>query len=243
MTKAKKSSVEDVVKRFCGFPQLRKWLDRAHNDDTYGLILVLFKTGARISEVLGTERTEPFKRNMFEFEEDWYRGIKLPVLKKYDKVGTDFSKNKKEYKCKICGKKQENAEKGEHCPAKEGEKHSWEAFFPHWKTKPKDASRTIRWPADEPLNEEFKEFVQSFEPHEPMFDISRITAWFYLNEVDDDLFPHRLRAERATMLAEKYNFTTFLQKKFFKWETDDLPDIYTGEEKLMKDFMEAKAWE
>jgi len=52
--------------------------------------------------------------------------------------------------------------------------------------------------------------------------------WLYktVRKIDDDWFPHRFRAERATQLAIEHNFNTIDLQNWFGWARPDMPSEY-----------------
>lgn len=224
------------VDEFCGWEQLRSWIDKASTQRRKGLILVLFKTGCRIREVLGTDRTDPLVRGQFEFGDDWVKAKNLPVLKRYTEVGKDTEK--KRYECKHCpAVKDEKIV--EECPSDEVETHEYKTIFPFSITEPKDVTRSAKWPASEELNGKLESFLNDFEDSDVLFpELDRHKAWYHLNEVSEDLWCHRLRGERASQLLEEYNFSLPVLKKWFSWKTSKVAENYIGtkkaEEQMMK---------
>lgn len=67
----------------------------------------------------------------------------------------------------------------------------------------------------------------------------RSYAWKLVTQVDEDIWLHWLRAQRACQLAEEANFQIPHLKQWFKWESDKYPEFYSSRKyemgKTMKD--------
>lgn len=196
-----KHSVERDVREFCGWPTLERITTAAREESCFpmrdaGFIGACFNTGGRVSEVLG------LKPSMFEV----YKGCTpklivvkgMPLLKRYKKIGELIDDK---------GKK-------------------------HYETEHLDLTRDFCFRTDEPMikpfvvwlayafknqyNWLFPSPVKSGEP------LSRNWGYWVVSKAGDrvgmELYPHWLRAQRASQLAVDYDLKEATLLEWFQWE-------------------------
>lgn len=79
----------------------------------------------------------------------------------------------------------------------------------------------------EPTTNIFVDFIESKKEQEQLFDFSYNNLYYLITHVDENQFwPHRLRAERASQLVEDYNANTHMLKNYFNWSRDETPNFY-----------------
>lgn len=205
-----------------------------------GLILVGFKTGGRISEIL------PLTRDKVSFEGDFWT-VTLPLVKRYDKIKGGVTK----WKCEKCGnrwkEKPSNIISGSaeewRLKCRKGGHHEITDYEGYEAKTNTDKDRTIEIDSEEPLSQEFEEYVQKCDdllfPH-PTKDgevMKRSYAYTLVTGVDSDIWLHWLRAQRACQLADELDFTLEERMAWFEWEDDTYPRMYGSRKHEMRDKM------
>lgn len=102
----------------------------------------------------------------------------------------------------------------------------------HWQVG--DLIEKGRWfyvNRSEPLVDEWIEFFEDVGETERLFDFKygklyKLITSIKWREKNANLFPHRIRAERASQLTAQYRASKFELKGFFAWTRDKTPDFY-----------------
>lgn len=206
-----------------------------------GLILIGFKTGGRISEIL------PLTKDKFSFKGKFWT-VTLPLVKRYDKIKGGVTK----WKCEKCGnrwkEKPTNIINGSaeewRLKCRKGGHHEitdYEGYEAETKT---DKDRTIEIDSTEPLSQEFKQYVQNCDdlifPHPTKEGevMKRSYAYTLVNTVDSDIWLHWLRAQRACQLADELDLTLEDRMEWFEWEDDEYARLYGSRKYEIRDKME-----
>lgn len=194
-----------------------------------GLLLVGFKTGGRITEFI------PLTRDKFSFEGEFWT-VTLPLVKRYRKT-----KEVKKWKCVKCDRRwKKKPGRDVSCPI-EGS-HEFEKYD-GYETKSLEKTRTVEFPADEPLSEEMKEWVEGREdllfphPYDETVPMRRSYAYTLIVGVDPDIWPHWLRAQRACQLSDEADFTLEERQDWFEWKDDEYPRYYGSRKYEMREKM------
>ena len=87
-----------------------------------------------------------------------------------------------------------------------------------WKTERKNAYRTFPIHMSEPLCEPFLRHIKECGS-DLLFRISRIQAYRIVRSLDENIFPHWFRAQRASQLALEYGFDVHDLIDFFNWKS------------------------
>ncbi len=95
-----------------------------------------------------------------------------------------------------------------------------------WKTENKKATRTFPIHLKEPLCPLLLEYVEKKET-ETLFDIGRIQVYRIIRELDENIFPHWFRAQRASQLALEYGFDIHDLIDFFNWKNVQIAAHYS----------------
>lgn len=201
-----------------------------------GLIIICFKTGGRISEVLSLTRDRVSLNAEF-----WT--VTLPLAKKYRKTETV-----KKWKCTKCSRRW--PEKPDtiinstavdwKLKCREGGEHKLEEYE-GYKARKIEQERMIEFHRDEPLNEKFKKYVESCDNllfphhHDSMRPMRRSYAYQIITAVDSDIWPHWFRAQRACQLADELGFDLEERQDWFEWEDDEYPKLYGSRKYEMRD--------
>lgn len=204
-----------------------------------GLILVGFKTGARVSEML------PLTRDKVSFDGEFWT-VTLPLLKRYKQIKGGVKK----WKCEKCDRRwsekptnimSETAEEWR-LECREGGTHSVTDYEGYKARKIKD-TRTVEFPPKEPLSEEFRKYVESCKdllfPH-PRKDgeiMKRSYAYKLVTTVDSDIWLHWLRAQRAGQVSDELDFTVEDRQEWFEWEDDKYAKLYGSRKYEIRDKM------
>jgi len=87
----------------------------------------------------------------------------------------------------------------------------------------------------EPLTDLLVDLVERKKENRPLFDFKygklyRLIADIRKEEGENHgpWWVHRLRAERASQLAEDYRASTYMLKEYFKWSRDETPNWYVS---------------
>lgn len=161
------------------------------------LIATLFETGGRVSEVV------QLRRHNFKISRRWIRVTGMRVLKRFRKVG--------EY-VDASGRKR-------------------------WITEPIYVTRgRFSIPIDEPLVPYMLDWIREADdylfpsPAPSREHLSRVRAYQIVRAVGKRLgrhiWPHYFRSQRASQLAEDYEFTLHEQIRFFSWKNLATADRY-----------------
>ena len=86
-----------------------------------------------------------------------------------------------------------------------------------WKTENKKATRTFPIHLKEPLCPLLLEHIEKTEAN-MLFDIGRFQVYRIIRDLDDNIFPHWFRAQRASQLALEYGFDIHDLIDFFNWK-------------------------
>jgi len=226
MPKSIQRSVKDLD--WVGWNYIEDLVDQSEGI-ARGLILVGFKTGSRVSEFL------PLHRDQFSFQGDFWT-VTAPLLKGYKSVV-----EKEKWKCKKCDRRwpeKPTTIKG----CSEGGTHELESYR-GYETRRIEKQRTPEFPSDEPLSAELKEYVEDCEdllfphPYDDSEPAKRAYAYKKIVGVDDDIWPHWLRAQRACQLAEESDFTLDELQDWFGWETSKYARFYRSRKYTMREKM------
>lgn len=87
-----------------------------------------------------------------------------------------------------------------------------------WVTERKNAYRTFPIHMKEPLCPTLIDHVENSNPNR-LFNLSRIHAYRIVRKLDDEIFPHWFRAQRASQLALEYGFSVHDLIDFFSWKS------------------------
>jgi site-specific recombinase XerD len=87
-----------------------------------------------------------------------------------------------------------------------------------WKTAGKKAYRTFPIHIKEPLCSPLLKYVEARRT-ERLFSIGRFQVYRIVRDLDDDVFPHWFRAQRASQLALEYGFDVHDLIDFFNWKS------------------------
>ncbi|MCK4478378.1 tyrosine-type recombinase/integrase [Candidatus Bathyarchaeota archaeon] len=203
-------------KEFCGWGALAKMCEAAMDTSRYtweqqflcerdrALIAILFLTGARADEVVR------LRKSMFTFDEAWIYGKMIPVVKSWRYVDSKKTRVEKQAR---------------------GEK-------PRTKTLKK--TREIVFPRREPLSEILIEWLDQVQDylfpskfHRHRKHLSPIRAYQIVCDLAErtgfDMWPHRLRSERASQLGSEYGYRTRDIMRFFAWESEKTARRYVHE--------------
>ena len=86
-----------------------------------------------------------------------------------------------------------------------------------WITKKTVSYRTFPIPLKEPLTPYITEWLDYIKNGQ-LFRISRIQVYRILRRIDQDIYPHWLRSQRASQLALEYGFNVHDLVEFFGWK-------------------------
>jgi len=212
-------SVDKDIHGFCGWEFLVELIEAAPSTFMQGLMVALFGTGGRISEVLSLR-----KWNIdATLHPDVVVVKQMPLLKRFEKLG-----NVTKWKCK------------DHCMKRWDKKPTPEMFAEHnikrykgWLTKPIDDHRTFPIRFSEPLTKYLVSWCEGVkDPLDVLFPIKRSAAFVRIRnigvELDKEipfctirstlLYGHWFRAERACQLAFDYGFDREDMNEFFQWK-------------------------
>jgi len=199
--KLERSSVEKDVKQFCGWDTMNKIVECAQAVGSYplrdaGFVATTFECGARVTEALLSKPT------MFSVVKGCVPKLilveNMPLLKRYKKL-SDFLD---------------------------------ELGHKRYKTEKVNATRDLSFRVDEPLvrpmilwvthaieNKYEWLFPSPYKTGEPL---SRKWAYQLIQRIgvklNMNLYPHRLRAERASQLAVEYDFREASLLEWFQWQ-------------------------
>jgi len=212
-----KHSVEDDVESFIGWKKLLEFVGKAENPNERNLIAFTFETGGRISEVL------QLRTDMFRVCKDTEPKVliveKMPLSKRYKKV-------KELRECSQC-----------HFLNELGPTNCAKCSGTLWTSKKRFETEKLdknRKPfvvfCNEPLTQiMLRALVQHIRERQPFIFLNKNTkrpftrVWAYkvLRRVGDAtgiyLYPHRLRAERASHLGVSLKAESLLE--YFSWES------------------------
>jgi len=87
-----------------------------------------------------------------------------------------------------------------------------------WITERKKGYRTFPIHMKEPLCPTLIDYVRNIKS-DRLFDISRIQVYRIIRKLDDNIFPHWFRAQRASQLALEYGFSVHDLIDFFSWKS------------------------
>jgi len=91
--------------------------------------------------------------------------------------------------------------------------------MPVLKRKPETSTdRTIPIKRSDPLWPYIEAWLEDKKPDDILFDISRSKVWGLLKEIDEELYPHWFRAQRASQLAFEYGWDASRLSEFFAWK-------------------------
>jgi len=177
----KKHSVEKDVEEFCGYDFLLQLVEKAPDLMSKALISFLFETGGRISEVLA------LKRSNIDFSQPEVILVKkMPVLKKYRKVGEIEDPSKKSGKRWIT------------------EKIEATHTVPILKSSP--LSPFIeKWCEDKNLHERLFPITRTTA-------LNWVRRIGKMVSPSFELYPHWFRAQKACQLASEYGYDVFSLK-------------------------------
>jgi integrase len=192
----------DEVEGFCGWEFLLRLVTVFESPMHQGFIASLFETGGRISEVLQLRKTH-FNLGLHP---ELIVVEHMPVLKRYELVEKKPDQTKKR------------------------------GF--HWVTKKKSDYRFFPIRRDEALVPYMLKWLE-MAPTDLLFQFSRVNAFLKLRRAGEilnkpipftkhrskdrplkssEIFPHLLRAERASQLASEYGFDVYGLRQFFGWK-------------------------
>lgn len=85
------------------------------------------------------------------------------------------------------------------------------------KTKPKKKFRTFPIKRIEPLVRYFENYVKAKQGFKTIFKIGRKRVYQIVTGLDSNIWPHWLRAQRASQLALEYGLNTHALVEYFEW--------------------------
>jgi hypothetical protein len=192
----------DEVEGFCGWDFLLSFVRVYDFPPFQGLVAALFETGGRVSEVLEL-RKDHFNMSLHP---DLIVVEHMPILKRYELVDKVPDESRKR-----------------------GFK---------WVTRRKSDYRFFPIRKDEPLVPYLIKWI-NMAPSKKLFNFSRLDVYIMLRDagrvlnkpipftrhraenrplMSSEIFPHLLRAERASQLASEYGFDVFALRQFFGWK-------------------------
>lgn len=204
-------SVEDLqVESFCGWRIFLDLIEACNDKDRYtpyhfpycserdkALISAAFETGGRISEVL------KLRKKMFTISDEWVLVENMPLLKRFKKR-------------KILDKETEET---------------------ITVTKPIPTTRDFVFRRSEPLSEFvvawidqrndylFPSYRKSRFPHiHPTRAYEIVTE--LAKKINYEMWPHRIRSERASQLGREYKWSLEKIMRFFGWKTTSMAIRY-----------------
>jgi len=193
----KRRSVEEDVQRFDGWEKiisLAKKLELARDRALYS---ATFLTGGRISEVLSLECDN------FIVDEDFVCVRDMPLLKRYDKVGSWIER---------VDKPPDNVLR--RLFVRDEKTGTW--YRQRYNTKRKVERRPdFYFPRAEPLVPILIDWLDRVGSGR-LFDIGRVRAWQIFNKIG--IYPHWLRAQRASCLISFWGFTMEEMMEWMGWE-------------------------
>ncbi|MDH5448428.1 MAG: site-specific integrase [Candidatus Bathyarchaeota archaeon] len=203
-------------KEFCGWGALAKMCEAAMDASRYtweqkflcqrdrALVAILFLTGCRAEEVAR------LRKSMFSFDEEWIYGKGIPVVKSWRYIDNKKTREEKQAR---------------------GEKP---------RTKSLQKTREIVFPRREPLSELLIEWLDQVQDylfpskfHRHRKHLSPIRAYQIVTDLAKrtgfDMWPHRIRSERASQLGSEYGYRTRDIMRFFAWESEKTARRYVHE--------------
>jgi len=193
------------VREFCGWDTLGQILENAEPDWVRDAVVLLFKTGCRVSELTLIQDV----KEKGDFVRVW-----MGVRKKYEKVS-------EVEKVKCVG----------HCHMRWLKGQEPKPPHPHnlreytgWVTRPVERVRVFSFPLAERWSDLFLEAVGRYQP--------RCRAWVYLKvreageKAGVRITPHWFRAQRACQLVEEYDFGDWELLEWFDWRNLQMAHHY-----------------
>ena len=226
----KHRSVKSVVK-WVGWPHMIELVKKSEATQGFqaaALMAAMFTGGFRVSETVMSEHGGLKPENIVAIEgKKVLRFMKVEVMKKYKKVpGSGY----------VCH------ETGPH------EGHAvWDAEHKHFKTERRVGEEIMRR-CSVPLYEPLVPWVLRVKQETPagsyLFPFDRFKAYRLVEELDDSIWPHWFRSQRASQLGSRleeggYEWDKAKMKVWFKWSSEDTATIYAHtkeEDELEKDF-------
>lgn len=220
--------------------------DEPELEEFQALTATCFETGARIGEVVGKGRVSPEKNQIEERKIEGLQSDNFTITA--DEIITKFQIEKR-YKTKRKVTKYKATDDSEmRWKSEEKAESSEHPFEPYtgWETEQDYDVRKISIPIDEPLNDPMIEWMKENEdklfnkPNE-RFDsyynryyraLREVHKRAILNKNFSDVAeggefpPHRLRAEKATMMATRYKLRDNQIDEWFSWESGQ-SSVYT----------------
>lgn len=95
-----------------------------------------------------------------------------------------------------------------------------------WITESKKATRTFPIHLKEPLCPLLLDYVKKSETM-TLFNISRVQTYRIIKNLDENIFPHWFRAQRASQLALEYGFDIHDLIDFFNWKNVQIAAHYS----------------
>jgi integrase len=192
-------SVAKDVKRFVGYRKLIELCNSLRLGRDRALFAALFLTGGRVSEVLALE-----KKN-FEINRDFVIVKDMALIKRYKKLfgWVEYVKAPPENSLKRLYKYSKKIK---------GDKKFWRQRYKTEITP--DTRADFSFPASEPLANILIAWLAEHDdklfPH-----CKRFRAWQILNEIG--IYPHWLRAQRASSLISFHNFNMEEMMEWLSW--------------------------
>jgi site-specific recombinase XerD len=87
-----------------------------------------------------------------------------------------------------------------------------------WVTEKKPGRRTFPIHTKEPLSVFLIDYLKKIKSNQ-LFSLSRVQAYRIVRNLDDNIFPHWFRAQRASQLALEYGFSVHDLIDFFSWKS------------------------
>ena len=194
-------SVEEIDE-FCGWDFIEKLIRIVGNEEVRKFIILAFKTGGRSVEVLN------LKPDYFKIKGKSIVG-KYPVAKSYEKV-REVTKWRCIGHCKMrwdSPPDKETAERYGHVVEE----------YRGWETKPRTRWRSFSFLLDEPLSDEFLQFLDNIS-----VEAKYPTIYKYLRSagelMGEKITPHWLRGQRACQLVADYDFREMELMEWFEWK-------------------------
>lgn len=198
-------SVRRDVRRFVGWPKLIELAKKLRRPAYRALFTTTFLTGGRISEVSGTEKTPPLARENFIIGDRYVVVTGMPLLKRYRKTKGYLEEVDELPKTNLARLYQYDKKAGKW----------WRRRFVTEKIADEVRSDfDIR--QDEPLCSILLDWLREVKSG-PLFP--RISRWMAYREFREiGIYPHWLRAQRASCLISFWRFSMEYMMEYMGWE-------------------------
>jgi len=223
-------------------------------------IVTLFKTGGRVSELIGLPSedgwdTEPLRVDQIDFTTDkkWISVNLMRVNKRYKKT-----------KREMIDKYTARPPPSQVLDWKPSKKRPGMFYKKGWETARKDVFRSYKFPSKEPMNDILIDWCKTISAEygagasdEWLFAQPYHYWYTFLRKLDimkqkygppvlwTSIYHHWFRAQRASQLKQDYGLTIDEIGEWGKWESLEVVRAYVGTEQVTEDKMLKKAeeWE